>query len=358
MKSNQFKRNPTDLRFVKERPAKKKKLNWDKIIYLSILAVSVFFLTSYGFKKLFYVSAEGQVLFQTLDIQLVNDIQIYQLNCSESDSVTCGDTLFTYINEKQIQDDGSDTYLKTVNNQTDWKSKEAFKIEEQISLKQIEQDNCKELLRGVERDKTRIKKEVYLDVYTIDKLNPYLRQIADLKLRISMLGKEMDLLRKTKKKLGEVFESDSTAVVDSLSSQPVRTNAEGETIQAFISPVSGLVSHVFKKDFETVLESEHILSLHMPKASVYVKVFFEQSDMRYLHVGDIVDVKFANGYQTKGRIKRFYFDTYDLPVHLKNGVEDYQHDIEADIVPLEQNEDSLWRKSQKLEVQITKQRYF
>ena len=298
------------------------------------------------------------MLFQTLDIQLVNDIQIYRLNCSESDSVTCGDTLFTYINEKQIQDDGSDTYLKTVNNQTDWKSKEAFKIEEQISLKQIEQDNCKELLRSVERDKTRIKKEVYLDVYTIDKLNPYLRQIADLKLRISMLGKEMNLLKETKKKLGEVFESDSTAVVDSLSSQPVSTNAEGETIQAFISPVSGLVSHVFKKDFETVLESEHILSLHMPKASVYVKVFFEQSDMRYLHVGDIVDVKFANGYQTKGRIKRFYFDTYDLPVHLKNGVEDYQHDIEADIVPLEQNEDSLWRKSQKLEVQITKQRYF
>ena len=107
-----------------------------------------------------------------------------------------------------------------------------------------------------------------------------------------------------------------------------------------------------------MLESEHILSLHMPKASVYIKVFFEQSDMRYLHAGDIVDVKFANGYQTKGRIKRFYFDTYDLPVHLKNGVEDYQHDIEADIIPLEFSEDSLWRKAQKLEVEITKRRYF
>ncbi|MBC7487276.1 MAG: hypothetical protein H7282_11045 [Cytophagaceae bacterium] len=358
MKSNQFKRNPTDLRFVKERPVKKKEWNWDKIIYLTILAVSLFFLVSYGFKKVFYVSAEGQVLFQALDVQLVNDIQIHTLSCTEGDSVQSGDTLFTYVNEKQIQDDGSDTYLRTVNNQIDWKTKEAFKIEEEISLKEIEQKNCSQLLSEVERDKSRIKKEVYLDVYTIDKLNPYLRQSVDLKMRIDRLGKEIELLNQTKARLGQVFESDSNSTIDSAGHQQAAAYVNQMPVQTFLSPVSGVISHVFKKDYETVLESEHILSLHMPKASVYIKVFFEQSDMRYLHAGDIVDVKFANGYQTKGRIKRFYFDTYDLPVHLKNGAEDYQHDIEADVVPLEYNEDSLWRKAQKLEVEITKRRYF
>ena len=358
MKSNQFKRNSPELRFEKELKPKKNKWNWDKVIYLSILMLSVLGISYYAFNKIYYVTADGRVLFQTLDIQLVNDIQIHTLSCSEGDSVKSGDLLFTYINEKGIQENGSDAYIRSTTDHNDWKSKEAFKIEEEISLKEIERNNCKLLLADLEKDKQRIKKEVYLDVYTVDKLNPYLKQIADLKLRISMLEKEQKLLLEMKVKLGEIFDTADSTLIVSTSNDGDHQELNNPLIQGFYSPVAGFISHIFKKDYETVLESEHILSLHMPKAKVYVKVFFEQSDMRHLHIGDIVNVDFANGYHSKGKVERFYFDTYDLPVHLKNEMVDYNNNIEADIVPLEPSEEVLWRKSQKLDVQITKRRYF
>jgi multidrug resistance efflux pump len=313
-------------------------------------------LASYGFKKVFYISAEGQVMFETLDIQLVNDVQVQKFNCQVGDSIKAGDTLFSYIDERKLDEQRISSDVHNNITQTNWEEKEKLHLEEQISLKQIEKTRQQQLLKEAKIEKDRVQKEVYLDVYTADKLNPYIRQINDLTSTIKSLDEEIEVLKENRKKL-------SSLPKDSIGSVNIQLQGTGSDkpelpIEYFISPIDGVVSHVFKKDFETVLESEHVMALHIPKKKVYIKAFFEQSDIKHMHIDDVVEVKFANGYTTKGKINRFYFDTYELPIHFKKSNEDFQGDIETDIVPVNESEMEIWRTCQKLEVKVNKQRYF
>ena len=51
------------------------------------------------FKKIYYVKADGQVMFRSIDIQNLDDCRIVNFYVEEGDLVCEGDTLFTYLND-------------------------------------------------------------------------------------------------------------------------------------------------------------------------------------------------------------------------------------------------------------------
>lgn len=358
MKSSQFKRNNSNIRVLKE-GTKKKKVNWDKVIYLTILFVSLFLLTSYFFKKIYYIKAEGQVLFETLDVQLTNDVELKKIYIEEGDTIQVGDTLFSYVDEKSLESLGAANNVRNTINQHDWKAKELMRIEEEIGLKKIERIRNINLLKELEKEQRRIENEVYLDVYTADKLDPYIKQINDLRIRLQALNTEIKFLNNSAERINEFTDEKTIFSQNLLLGKMASNNGNNAKLEDYyISPQKGFVTHLFKKENEAVLESEHILAIHIPNDKVFVKAFFEQEDMKYLHVNDRVKVKFTNGFESNGIIKCFYFDTYDLPIHFKKAEEDFHRDIEADVIPENPADMQLWKNNMKLGVEVIKQRYF
>ena len=79
MKSLNFKRQENaKLRYLEEKVTGKSssRINWDRIVYLSILGLIVFFVLRYFFLHSFYITADGQVLFETVEIGETQDIRI------------------------------------------------------------------------------------------------------------------------------------------------------------------------------------------------------------------------------------------------------------------------------------------
>ena len=100
MKSLNFKRQENaKLRYLEEKVTGKSssRINWDRIVYLSILGLIVFFVLRYLFLHSFYITADGQVLFETVEIGETQDIRIERFLIEEGDNMKVGDTLFTYL---------------------------------------------------------------------------------------------------------------------------------------------------------------------------------------------------------------------------------------------------------------------
>ena len=71
--------------------------NWDRIIYFSILGILLFFLARYLVNTYLYIEADGQVLFDSVDIRNTDDCRVVEFFKIEGDSVEIGDSLFSFI---------------------------------------------------------------------------------------------------------------------------------------------------------------------------------------------------------------------------------------------------------------------
>ena len=106
MKSINFKRRGTEIRTLPEesRTAGRK---WDRITYILILLLLLGLGIYYASTKVFYTRAQGQVLYENVDIRLLDDCRVTRYFVHEYDSVRVGDTLFEYINDNDDTNNGN-----------------------------------------------------------------------------------------------------------------------------------------------------------------------------------------------------------------------------------------------------------
>ncbi|HYC87248.1 MAG TPA: hypothetical protein VEB86_18580 [Chryseosolibacter sp.] len=339
MKSTYFSRSSGEIRIIKS-PETRKRFNWDKTIYLFIFTSIIAYLVYYLAERALVIKETGQVQFESLEIQYFKDIQIQKLFVGESDSVMRGDTLFSYHIERGDQFSLSDN---RVEKQQDLDEAVA-RHQGQIRLKEAELFSLKSLLEFTQQEKSRIAKEIYLSVYTSNRLDPYVRKEEELKSSIYLLEREIEVMRSI------------TPVIRQASAL---SGFSGEnTLHYFTSPIPGTVAHIYMTEHETVLESEHIMSLFLPHKNVHIKTFFSSDDMKYLKIGDEVDVVFPDGTKSPGVVKQFFYDTYELPVQFHKYSEDVYKRIEADIEPLNPQDQEKWNASIKLEVVVRKNKYW
>jgi phosphotransferase system IIA component len=354
MKSADFNRSQSKIRVLQEVRPEKKKINWDRLIYLALLVLAAISIVFMVVKKNLYVRGEGQVLFKKLDIQFTKDIQIFNLVRSEGDSVEIGDTLFLYY-EEQISDSRRLPEFKEVvmkSDNLDWIVRERLTTLKRIELAQIQINDNNRLIDITEDEKKRIEHEIYLDIYPSTKLDQYVHRLMDFESgivsaqeEIKYLKQYLDYLNAQEKIERYNLRKRSEFNASSASSVP--------SLHAYMSPVKGTITQVYKENFEVAMESETIMSIHKP-TNLYIKAYYDQKSIRHLKEGDIVDIEFPDGSSSFGILTRFYFATYQLPDEFQKKFEPTTRSIAADIIPIDEIELDKWKSFYKLNVKISK----
>ncbi len=372
MKSLNFKRKDDSyLRYLEETNNKKVKtpFNWDRVIYLALLGVLIFFVLRYLLLSIFYIEGNGQVLFEKVDIRHTDDIRILEFLKSEGDDVAKGDTLFTYFSDEDMFGAGSGSgggnsiSISNSGKSNTWIDKEMYVLRKNIDLNTVRLEDYRSMRTVLNGSLERVENEVILDAvshtnlenlgYRIDKLNT---DISLLESQNSIYRKQLNKLDALKKEDDEIEKTNEISISQSTGNSLLAGVNDQQGFNYFTCPIEGNITKIDKQAFEVALKSENILSLHQPE-NVHIRGYFDQSDLSDLHEGDVVDIEFPDGTKSVGRIDRFEFSTRILPPEFQNKFEPTTRTLAIDVVPLVEKDLEIWRKYFKLSVKISKRTF-
>ncbi len=351
MKSLNFKRQENaQLRYIEEQVTGKRKtrFNWDRVVYLTILGLIIFFVLRYFFIQNFYISADGQIIFDSVEISETEDLRIEKYFIEEGDSIHVGDTLFTYLIEDPTVGNAGMSLEEPSDEGGNWSDREIYSLQKSIQLNNSQIRSDKELLDSYKKQLSRMENDVILGTASERDLNNLEYQISKTETAISLVKSENGVLIRQLEalKLNEMQG-------DSINSA---TFVEFSPYRAFLSPTDGYIAKIFREPYEVALKSQVILNIYQAD-SVYVKGYFEQEDLKYVQVGDLVDVNFPDGQISEGIIKRFYSSTVLVPEEFQKRFEPAKRTIAADVIPAEGSDLALWQRYYKLSVKLTKRTF-
>lgn len=388
MKSVNFKRKEESyLRYFEEQSARKTKrpFNWDRFVYLVLLAIFLFFTGRFIINSYFYIEGNGQVLFESVDIRHTDDIRILEFNVDEGDDVKIGDTLFTYfLDEDMFGDGGGGGGSNSVSiaggpKKDSWIEREIYTLKKNVQLNGVRIKDEKQLLAIYESDLERVRNEVILDAVSHTNLENLEYQISKLNSSINLLGSQISIYKKQIAYLeGLVQEEDERKIKIEQSTQGGSGGSGGnrgdqpsaykkdmlmlagveniDGYKIFTCPIDGNITRIHKQPYEVALKTETICSIHQPN-DVHIKGFFNQEDLKHLKQGDLVNIEFPDGTMSKGIVDRFYSATYILPEEFQKKFEPTTRTLAADILPIGENDLDIWRKYYKLSVKVTKRTF-
>lgn len=380
MKSVNFKRRGTEIRTLPEenRTARRK---WDRITYILILIVLLGLGIYYASSKVFYTRAQGQVLYENVDIRLLDDCRVTRYFVHEYDSVRVGDTLFEYINDNDDIDNGNNgnggNVSVSVNagggNDYSWIEREILNKKEKIGTLEAKKKENLSLIKSYEAELERIRASVVLGVLPQSRLDLRQNEIVQLKAENSRISEEIsefkkilgqlrsDLAQSNSKKNG----GNSTVKINSGSGAKGQNNSDGDNgglaelekkKQYFICPIAGTINQIFTKEFETALRDEVVLSVHK-KSPIFVRAYFDQKDLDQIGIGEEFTVTFPDGTVSKGVLKSFYYSTIPLPEEFQKRYEPVSRAVVGDIYPVNIEEASRWKDFYKMSVDVSKYKY-
>jgi hypothetical protein len=360
LKSIDFKRKDSVIRVMNE-DTNKPKRNWDRVIYIVFLSLVGLFLSYYAINKIFFIRADGQVLFENVSIRLTDDCRLIAYQRDEGDTVRVGDSLFTYTLDKDNLWGnlalGGGITATSYDNEWDWIEKEKYALSKKIALNNIDVTESNALIASYKSEIQRLQNEVVLDVLPKNRLEYVQNEILRLTTAIQKLTSENNQLYGLIKQLNGMNKQSQVKSTKSGSMHGGGGSDQDENgVRVFYSPIDGTVTRIYTRQFEVALKSEQIMAIHK-NTPMYVKGFFDQADLDYFKEGDLVNIEFPDGTKSKGLIKRFYYATYPLPDEFQKRYEPTTRTISADIYPVTDSEYSHWRAFYKMSVSISKFKY-
>lgn len=360
MKSIDFKRKSSVIGVMNDQ-VKKVKYNWDRVIYIIFLLLVLIFLGYYLINKVFFIKADGQVLFENVSIRLTDDCRILDYHREEGDTVKVGDSLFTYALDKDnIWGNASllGGFSQTnYENDWDWIDKEKYALNKKIALNNIDKVESQALIKSHQNEIQRLQNEVILDVLPKNRLDFVQNEILKHKTSIEKLNQENQQLYALVKQLNGMARN---AKVKSTRSGNVSGGGAGDDDEnrkrVFYSPIDGSITRIYTHQFEVALKSEQIMAIHK-NTPMYVKAFFEQEDINYFKEGDVMTLTFPDGSKSEGVLRRFYYATYPLPDEFQKRYEPTTRTVSADIYPADTADYAHWKSFYKMSVVITKYKY-
>ncbi|MEN9943580.1 MAG: hypothetical protein RLZZ91_1581 [Bacteroidota bacterium] len=380
MKSINFKRRGTEIRTLPEesRTARRK---WDRITYILILIILLALGIYYASSKIFYTRAQGQVLYENVDIRLLDDCRVTRYFVHEYDSVRVGDTLFEYINDNDDTDNGGGaggggSVSVSVNagggKDNSWIEREILSKREKIATIEAKRKENLSLIKSYEAELERIRASVVLGVLPQSRLDLRQNEIVQLKAENSRLSEEIAELKKILRQLKADLAAESKKSNNVKSNIKIKggANSGGQDSdndngglaelekrrQYFISPIDGTINQIFTKEFETALRDEVVLSVHK-KSPIFVRVYFNQEDLDQIAVGEEFDIRFPDGTISKGVLKSFYYSTIPLPEEFQKRYEPVSRAVVGDVYPLNIDEAKRWKDFYKMSVDVSKYKY-
>ena len=240
--------------------------------------------------------------------------------------------------------------------------KEIFKTTEEIKLQQLQYREYSNLVGLYRKELKRIENEVMLDALPRNRLDDQMEKINEMEIQLQITKGKINAFQASlislegmKRNLDAVTNVTSKGSGVAVSAGGSGGGAYGGK-KIFYSPLDGTITDVRKNEFEVALKTEDILAIHKPN-NVFIKSFFQQSDLKSLKKGDKVDIEFPDGTKSVGIIERFYLATYRLPEEFQKKYEPTTRSLSADVYPLSREDLLRWRMYYKMGVKITKTKY-
>ncbi|CAL2104184.1 conserved protein of unknown function [Tenacibaculum sp. 190130A14a] len=339
MKKFTYTKGKAVIRTLKEPKIKKKKLNFDRIIYFLILIGLFFWLVSFAYKKTKWIYGNGQMLMEKVDVNFTNDIRVKEIFINEGQIVEIGDSLFNYF-QNDFDSDAS-IVLKNF----DKKERINDNLQEilrDLYLKGIQLKHLKEQLAILIEREQQVTKLVLLDVYTKTKLDEIVMQKLQLQSKIKLLQSEIYLLSLQKKQIAN----------NSNTSYGGNNNYQN----TYISPIKGVIGQILKNSEESCYKTENVMTIHNEE-KVFIKAYFNLKDIAKVKEGNMVYVEFPDKSLSKGIINRLYISTYKAPTEFQKKYEPTERNILAEITPMNKDEIPAWGTYYKLNLKVKVPKY-
>lgn len=364
MKNINFQRGTSMIRTWEQDQKSRVPFNWDRFIYIIILIIVLYFFFQFLLHKLFWIEADGQVIFEKVNIMNVDDSRILKFHVEEGEEVKIGDTLFTYFEDDDAFGNysgnggrGGSSASLTEGSNNDWIEREIYTLSRQIAGNEIRLKESIALLELQESKLEQTRNEVILELIPRNRLDLLEESISSLRFDIDKINSDLIM---SKQFLGRLYAMRKPNIPAQINVSNNGTGNGGggddQGKKVFYSPLAGTVTKINFKPFEVALKSEVILSIHQPE-NIFIKGFFDQADLDKLQEGDEVSLEFPNGRKSRGFIKRFYFATNTLPEEFQKKYEPTTRSLVADIYPIDSIELDRWKAFYKMSVLITKYRY-
>lgn len=366
MKNINFRRNESVLKGLEIRSEEKKKgkINWDRIIYISLLVIVLFFVARYSIKTLFFIEGSGQVQLKNISIQNMDDCRVIKIYVKEGQKVKIGDSLFTYLLNDEAKNGegsgfgaGSGEFNAQSKKQGDvsWSEREVFKVKEEIKINNLLIAEKIKLRNRYTNELQRIRNEVMLDVLPRSELDNQLARISQLNFDIQTLKGKTSMLAASLNQL-DGMKRDLSSTSNTTYSGTGYGSGINSNQKVFYSPIEGTVTTITKNEYEVALQSEEIMSVLKPE-NISIRGFFRQEDLASLKIGDRVNLTFPDGTKGTGIIKRFYYATYKLPDEFQKKHEPTTRSLTVDIYPESKEDLKFWRTYWKMAVKLSKSKY-
>ena len=374
MKSINFKRRGTEIRTLPEE-SRTTRRKWDRITYIFILLLLLGFGIYYASTKIFYIRAQGQMMYENVDIRLLDDCRVTRYFVHEYDSVRVGDTLFEYIDNKDVVENGGGgggSVSVSVNagrggGDNSWMEREILNKREKIATSEAKRKENLSLITSYEAELERIRASVVLGVLPQSRLDLRQNEIVQLKAENSRIAEEIS---ETKKILAQLqnelaasrSESENVSGDINLNTggSSEGNNSEGVDPEPkkkyFISPITGSINRIYTLEYETALRDEVVLAIHK-KSPIFIRAYFDQEDLADVAVGEEFTVTFPDGTQSRGILKSFYYSTIPLPEEFQKKYEPVSRAVVGDIYPVNKDESLQWKNFYKMSVDVSKYKY-
>ncbi len=365
MKKFQFKSQESIIKGIEEKPIRKG-FNWDRVIYFSTLLIIVLSFGSYFISKQVKVSAESEIIMDKFNVMFTDDILVTEYFIEEGDSVLAGDSLFTY--RLDLEDDNG--LAAAITNSTEssysrstesWLTKEKLNTLKNIDLKRIELRDAERRHKQLDGDLDKIKKEVFLEIYPPSKLQTAEEKIEDLKNEKQTLKEEISYLNRylniTVQRLEELRRQVPDVNLGEMNGVISSDGTNNTDVFVYYSPKDGMISQVYARSDE-VCYKQNLVTDIIEFQGLHINAYFRQEDLKYISAGDIVDIKFPDGSKSKGIIDKLYIKTTNLPDRLYDTGSKVERRIRAVVVPLNVEDESKWFEFYKINVVVSKPKYF
>lgn len=363
MKKFHFKTQESIIKGIEEKPVKKG-FNWDRVIYLVTLLIIVVSFGSYFISQSIKVTAESEVIMDKFNVTFTNDVIVTEFYVEEGDSVRKGDSLFNYILSREVDDDNM--FMSNKNDRGYSKETENYLVREKL---QTERDlkrsrmEIKSLNREVEslkKEIDKVEKKVFLDIEPPSAITSIKDDIRDTEQDIAQKKDEIDYQQEylaiTNKKLENL-----RSQIPQVNIGELQGILGGETNKpeeyTYISPKSGMISQVYARSDEVRYKSTLVLDI-IEYQGLHILSYFRQKDLKYIEAGDKVDVTFPDGTKSAGIIDKMYPKTATMPDRLYDSGSKVERRIRAVVVPLNVEEASKWYGFYKINVIVSKSKYF
>ncbi|NER17367.1 HlyD family secretion protein [Spongiivirga citrea] len=344
MRTFSYQKETAKIRTLKEPVVKKKRFNFDRLIYFILVLIAFGFLAKYLYTKVAIIEANGMVVMDKIDVNFTQDIRLKRLQVQEGDSVLIGQNLFSY---QQHEFDNEAAVILRSQEKTDKKNSHIQNLHFKIAQKRIERNNLYNHINQLEQQLDKMIKLVLLDVYTKEKLDGLKNQILLVKNKISLLNNEISFLNSQTKLLinnGSSSSNPNKLLDDKEGASSYRSN--------YRSPINGIIGQIHKNKEESCYKGEQVMTIHNTE-KVFIKAYFEIKDISEIKEGDIVNVTFPDNRKGKGVISKLYVSTYTAPTEFQNKYEPTQRNILAEVLPIQDNQKPSWSAYHMLNVSIS-----